>query len=88
MNSREVIARFESERQALALMDHPAIAKVLDAGSTPQGAPYFVMEYVAGVPITTYCDNHRLGARDRLELFMHVSEGVQQRTRKPSSIAT
>src|SRR5262249_44449253 len=60
MNTREVIARFESERQALALMDHPAIAKVFDAGSTPQGAPYFVMEYVAGVPITTYCDHHRL----------------------------
>jgi eukaryotic-like serine/threonine-protein kinase len=54
MDSRQVIARFESERQALALMDHPAIAKVLDAGSTPQGAPYFAMEYVAGVPITTY----------------------------------
>ncbi len=60
MNTREVIARFESERQALALMDHPAIAKVFDAGSTPRGAPYFVMEYVAGVPITAYCDNHRL----------------------------
>jgi len=53
MDTREVVARFESERQALALMDHPAIAKVLDAGSTLQGAPYFVMEYVAGVPITT-----------------------------------
>jgi serine/threonine protein kinase len=94
MNSREVIARFESERQALALMDHPAIAKVLDAGSTPQGAPYFVMEYVAGVPITTYCDNHRLNTRDRLELFMHVCEGVQHahqkaiihRDLKPSNI--
>jgi non-specific serine/threonine protein kinase/serine/threonine-protein kinase len=94
MSSREVISRFESERQALALMDHPAIAKVLDAGSTPQGAPYFVMEYVAGVPITTYCDNHRLGTRDRLELFMHVCEGVQHahqkaiihRDLKPSNI--
>ena len=94
MNSREVIARFESERQALALMDHPAIAKVLDADSTPQGAPYFVMEYVAGVPITTYCDNHRLNTRDRLELFMHVCEGVQHahqkaiihRDLKPSNI--
>jgi non-specific serine/threonine protein kinase/serine/threonine-protein kinase len=60
MNTREVIARFESERQALALMEHPAIAKVFDAGSTPQGAPYFAMEYVAGVPITEYCDNHCL----------------------------
>ena len=94
MNSREVIARFESERQALALMDHPAIAKVLDAGSTPQDAPYFVMEYVAGIPITTYCDNHRLTTRDRLELFMRVCEGVQHahqkaiihRDLKPSNI--
>jgi tetratricopeptide (TPR) repeat protein len=94
MDTREVVARFESERQALALMDHPAIAKVFDAGSTPQGAPYFVMEYVAGVPITTYCDNHRLSTRDRLELFMHVCEGVQHahqkaiihRDLKPSNI--
>src|SRR5579864_6481417 len=94
MNTREVIARFESERQALALMDHPAIAKVLDAGSTAQGAPYFVMEYVAGVPITAYCDNHRLSTRDRLELFMRVCEGVQHahqkaiihRDLKPSNI--
>ena len=82
MDTREVVARFESERQALALMDHPAIAKVFDAGSTPQGAPYFVMEYVAGVPITTYCDNHRLSTRDRLELFMHVCEGVQHAHQK------
>jgi non-specific serine/threonine protein kinase/serine/threonine-protein kinase len=94
MNSREIIARFESERQALALMDHPAIAKVLDAGSTPNGAPYFVMEYVAGVPITAYCDNHRLSTRERLDLFMHVCEGVQHahqkaiihRDLKPSNI--
>ncbi|HLY18715.1 MAG TPA: serine/threonine-protein kinase, partial [Bryobacteraceae bacterium] len=94
MNSREVIARFESERQALALMDHPAIAKVLDAGSTPQGAPYFVMEYVAGIPITAYCDNHRLSTRERLDLFMRVCEGVQHahqkaiihRDLKPSNI--
>src|SRR5262249_52917784 len=77
MNTRELIARFESERQTLALMDHPSIAKVFDAGSTIQGAPYFVMEYVAGVPITTYCDNHRLSTRERLELFAHVCEGVQ-----------
>ena len=94
MDTREVVARFESERQALALMDHPAIAKVLDAGSTPRGAPYFVMEYVAGVPITTYCDNHTLDTRRRLELFMHVCEGVQHahqkaiihRDLKPSNI--
>ena len=94
MSTREVIARFESERQALALMDHPAIAKVLEAGSTPDGAPYFVMEYVPGVPITTYCDNHRLSTRERLELFVHVCEGVQHahqkaiihRDLKPSNI--
>src|ERR1700733_14141859 len=72
MDTREVIARFESERQALALMDHPAIANGLDAGSTPQGAPYFVMEYVTGVPITTYCDTHKLTTRERLELFIRV----------------
>jgi tetratricopeptide (TPR) repeat protein len=94
MNTREVMARFESERQALALMDHPAIAKVFDAGSTPQGAPYFVMEYAAGVPITAYCDNHRLSTRERLELFVRVCEGVQHahqkaiihRDLKPSNI--
>jgi tetratricopeptide (TPR) repeat protein len=94
MDTREVVARFESERQALALMDHPSIAKVFDAGSTPQGAPYFVMEYVAGTPITDYCDNHRLSTRQRLELFMHVCEGVQHahqkaiihRDLKPSNI--
>jgi tetratricopeptide (TPR) repeat protein len=94
MNTREVISRFGSERQALALMDHPAIARVYDAGSTTQGVPYFIMEYVAGVPITTYCDNHRLNMRERLELFMHVCEGVQHahqkaiihRDLKPSNI--
>ena len=94
MNSREVMARFASERQALALMDHPAIAKVFDAGSTAQGAPYFVMEYVAGIPITAYCDKHRLSTRERLELFMLVCEGVQHahqkaiihRDLKPSNI--
>ena len=94
LNTRETIARFDSERQALALMDHPAIAKVLDAGSTPQGTPYFVMEYVAGVPVTAFCDDHRLGLRQRLELFIHVCEGVQHahqkaiihRDLKPSNI--
>jgi eukaryotic-like serine/threonine-protein kinase len=94
LNSREVMARFESERQALALMDHPAIAKVFDAGSTPNSAPYFVMEYVAGLPITNYCDNHRLSTRERLDLFMRVCEGVQHahqkaiihRDLKPSNI--
>ena len=94
MDTREVVARFESERQALALMDHPAIAKVFDAGSTPQGRPYFVMEYVAGVPITTYCDNHKLTTDERVELFTLVCEGVQHahqkaiihRDLKPSNI--
>jgi len=75
MDTREVAARFESERQALALMDRPAIAKVFDAGSTPQGRPYFVMEYVAGIPINEYCDGHKLNARARLELFAAVCEG-------------
>src|SRR5580693_438622 len=77
MNSREVIGRFESERQALALMEHPAIAKVFDAGSTPLGRPYFVMEYVTGIPITDYCDKHKLTMRQRLELFVAVCDGVQ-----------
>ncbi len=94
MNTREVIARFESERQALALMEHPAIAKVFDAGSAVLGVPYFVMEYVAGVPITAYCDDHRLNTNQRLELFMRVCEGVQHahqkaiihRDLKPSNI--
>jgi eukaryotic-like serine/threonine-protein kinase len=86
--------RFQSERQSLAMMDHPAIAKVFDAGSTPQGAPYFVMEYVSGVSITAYCDNRRLTTRERLELFVRVCEGVQHahqkaiihRDLKPSNI--
>ena len=94
MDTREVVARFESERQALALMDHPAIAKVFDAGSTPQGRPYLVMEYVTGMPITDYCDKHKLTMRQRLELFMLVCDGVQHahqkailhRDLKPSNI--
>src|ERR1700678_1131588 len=94
MDTREVVVRFESERQALALMDHPAIAKVFEAGSTPEGRPYFVMEYVGGVPITTYCDKHKLTMQQRLELFVRVCEGVQHahqkailhRDLKPSNI--
>jgi serine/threonine protein kinase len=94
MDTREVVARFESERQALALMDHPAIAKVFDAGSTPEGRPYFAMEYVAGTPITIYCDRHKLTTRQRMELFIQVCEGVQHahqkaiihRDLKPSNI--
>jgi serine/threonine protein kinase len=80
--SRDVFARFESERQALAMMDHPGIAKVFDAGSTAQGIPYFVMEYAEGEPITTYCDNRRLGTRARLELFIQVCEAVEHAHRK------
>jgi serine/threonine protein kinase/WD40 repeat protein len=77
MDSRQVIARFEAERQALALMDHPNIAKVLDAGQTASGRPHFVMELVRGVPITDYCDQSRLTTRERLELFVHVCQAVQ-----------
>jgi serine/threonine protein kinase len=67
MDTREVIARFEGERQALALMSHPNVARVLDAGATDAGRPYFVMEYVPGEPITAYCDRGRLTVRQRLE---------------------
>ena len=82
LGSREVLARFESERQALALMEHPAIAKVLDAGVTDEGRPYFVMEYISGVPITEYCDRHRLTVLERLRLFREVCEGVQHAHQK------
>jgi non-specific serine/threonine protein kinase/serine/threonine-protein kinase len=77
MASRQVLARFEAERQALALMDHPCIAKVFDAGVTGRGQPYFVMEHVPGAPITDYCDEYRLETKERLELFEQVCEGVQ-----------
>src|SRR4051812_44168179 len=77
MDSRHVIARFQAERQALALMDHPNIAKVLDAGTTASGGPYFVMELVKGVPMTRYCDEHHLAPRARLELFLQVCQAVQ-----------
>jgi eukaryotic-like serine/threonine-protein kinase len=82
MDTGTVVARFESERQALALMDHPNIAKVFDAASTPEGRPYFIMEYVSGVSITKYCDKHRLTVRERLELFIQVCEGVQHAHQK------
>ncbi|MEQ1826989.1 MAG: tetratricopeptide repeat protein [Pirellula sp.] len=82
MGSREVISRFESERQALALMDHPNIARVLDAGTTENGLPYFVMELVKGVPITEHCDNQKLQTRDRLELFMQVCHAIQHAHQK------
>ncbi len=82
MDTKEVIARFESERQALALMNHPNIARVFDAGATPEGRPYFAMEYVQGIPITEYCDKHRLTIRERLALFVDVCEGVQHAHQK------
>ena len=94
MDTKQVIARFESERQALAMMDHPAIARIFDAGETREGRPFFVMEYVQGTPITAYCDQNRLTIQERLGLFMQVCEGVQHahqkaiihRDLKPSNI--
>jgi eukaryotic-like serine/threonine-protein kinase len=77
-----MLHRFQSERQSLAIMDHPSIAKVFDAGATPDGQPYFVMEYVQGLPVTDYCDQKKLGIRERLELFMQVCEGVQHAHQK------
>jgi serine/threonine protein kinase len=94
MDSKQVLARFEAERQALALMDHPNIAKVLDAGATATGRPYFVMELVKGMPFTRYCDEQRLTPRERLELFVPVCQAVQHahtkgvihRDLKPSNV--
>src|SRR5262245_22360048 len=77
MDSRQVIARFEAERQALAVMEHPNIARVLDAGTTHSGRPYFVMELVRGTPITQYCDDNNLPIRERLELFANVCQAIQ-----------
>jgi eukaryotic-like serine/threonine-protein kinase len=82
MDTAQAVARFEAERQALALMNHPAIATVYDGGSTPEGRPYFALEYVQGEPITTYCDRHRLRTSERLELFIRVCEGVQHAHQK------
>ena len=82
MDSRNVLARFESERQALALMEHPHIARVLDAGTTADGRPLFVMELVKGIPITEYCDAHRLDLNARLELFRQVCSAVQHAHQK------
>ena len=94
LDTREVIARFEGERQALAMMDHPNVAKVLDAGATNEGRPYFVMEFVRGEPITSYADRHRLMVRQRLELFAQACDAIQHahqkaivhRDLKPSNI--
>jgi serine/threonine protein kinase/Flp pilus assembly protein TadD len=82
MDTRQVVARFEAERQALALMDHPNIAKVLDGGETASGRPYFVMELVKGVPITEYCDQNQVPVHERLELFHHVCQAVQHAHQK------
>src|SRR6266851_4180850 len=94
MYDSSVVQRFQSERQALAIMEHPTIAKVFDAGATPEGQPYFAMEFVDGSPITDYCDRKKLGIRERLKLFMQVCDGVQHahqkaiihRDLKPSNI--
>ncbi|HSZ60079.1 MAG TPA: serine/threonine-protein kinase [Tepidisphaeraceae bacterium] len=94
MDTRQVIARFEAERQALAIMDHPNIAKVFDAGQTESGRPYFVMELIRGIPITEYCDQNNLSVRDRLALFVQVcqaaqhahTKGVIHRDIKPSNV--
>ncbi|MBL9176093.1 MAG: protein kinase [Verrucomicrobiales bacterium] len=82
MDTRAVVARFEAERQALAMMDHPNIARVLDAGTTDQGKPFFVMELVRGVPITAYCDQARLSTLERLELFIKVCHAIQHAHQK------
>ena len=82
MDTRQVIARFEAERQALALMDHSNIARVLDAGATDSGRPYFVMELVRGIPITEYCDQNNLPVHERLELFVQVCHAVQHAHQK------
>jgi serine/threonine protein kinase/Tfp pilus assembly protein PilF len=94
MDTKQVVARFEAERQALALMDHPNIAKILDAGATDTGRPYFVMELVKGIRITDYCDQNHLSPRERLELLVHICRAVQHahqkgiihRDLKPSNI--
>ena len=88
MDTRQIVARFEAERQALAIMDHPNIARVCDGGATPSGRPYFVMELVRGVPITQYCDEIRMPPRERLELFVSVCHASSTPIRKGSFTAT
>ena len=82
IDSRAVLARFEQERQALAMMDHPNIAKVLDGGLTPAGQPFFVMELVNGLPLSKFCDEARLSPHDRLELFVPICQAVQHAHQK------
>lgn len=82
MDTRQVVARFEAEREALALMNHPGVAKVFDAGVSDEGRPYFVMEYVPGISITDYCDRHRLSTNERLQLFTQVCRAVQHAHQK------
>jgi eukaryotic-like serine/threonine-protein kinase len=82
LNSAQVVLRFEAERQALALMDHLSIARVLDAGTTAAGLPYFVMELIDGIPLTKYCDENRLTSRQRLELFVQVCHAIQHAHQK------
>jgi serine/threonine protein kinase len=82
MDTKQVIARFETERQALALLDHPNIAQVFDAGATGAGRPYFAMEYVKGIPITEYCDRYKLGTQERLRLFIPVCQAIQHAHQK------
>jgi WD40 repeat protein/serine/threonine protein kinase len=77
MDTKQVIARFETERQALAMVDHPHIARVFDAGATEEGRPYFAMEYVKGIPITKYCDKYKLGTQERLRLFIPLCQAIQ-----------
>jgi serine/threonine protein kinase len=88
MDTKSVIARFEAERQALAMMDHPNIAKVLDAGATDTGRPYFVMELVRGIKITDYCDENNLSTEARLRLFTRSARRFSTRTRRASFTAT
>jgi serine/threonine protein kinase len=82
MDTAQVLARFDNERQALAMMDHPNIARIFDAGATSRGRPYFVMEYIEGAPITEYCDRKRLTAKDRLALFLAICRAVQHAHQK------
>src|SRR5450755_4370837 len=94
MDTGQVLARFANERQALAMMDHPNIARIFDAGATPKGRPYFVMEYIEGVPITQYCDGKRMTIGERLQVFLSVcraiqhahEKGVIHRDLKPSNV--